>query len=310
MKKFGIQSVLILFLLVTGMPSAWSQDKVMQVHRDGNVVFELSARQIDSITLKEKGVSIVPVQIAQGSLQGTLLGTGIEKIPKQSIVITTQAEWEALLSAMNKNISPMGVDFSNYRVIAVFSGRRAYGGWSVDVTAVTEYADHIVASVDNLKTGNVIQSTDQPFHLVKIPASTKRVEFQYPSPPRKHGEKSGCDDWGEEPPQTLAGTWYPVGYVNTDTEELEKPRCGGELRLAVNGRGSARIEGNETEVNLSKEQIFGPMTTMMLDPDEYTPECITFKGVLGSVRSYSHECAELKFYYNDGKNYLLYRLIE
>jgi len=119
------------------------------------------------------------VLIAKGNL------TGSEGIPKQNLVITTQTDWENLITAMNSvnNVSDsfaeINIDFSKYQVIAVFDEVKSNGGWSVDITDITENTDSVVVLIENLKRGDSTSVVTQPFYIVKIPVSEKPIVFLY-----------------------------------------------------------------------------------------------------------------------------------
>jgi hypothetical protein len=120
---------------------------------------------------------LAPLQIAKGNL------CEAGNIPKQNLVITTSAEWENLISAMNLCIEidseETAVDFSTHVVIAVFEEIKMNGGWSIDITNVVEYSNKIMVTVRNLQTGNLTGIIIQPFHIIKIPALGKVVEFNH-----------------------------------------------------------------------------------------------------------------------------------
>ena len=129
---------------------------------------------------EEERKVIQPVQIAQGNLYGS----GRENIPKQDIVISASAEWASLLEVMNlysynRVVEETEVDFTQHIVIAIFEEVKSNGGWSIDITDVSEYADKIVVTVSNLKTGDLTSVITQPFHIVKIPATKKTAEFKH-----------------------------------------------------------------------------------------------------------------------------------
>jgi len=71
------------------------------------------------------------------------------------------------------------IDFSQYQIIAVFEAVKGNGGWSIDITAITEYADSITVPVKNLHTGDDTCVMTQPFCIVKIPVSDKKVVFDW-----------------------------------------------------------------------------------------------------------------------------------
>jgi hypothetical protein len=115
--------------------------------------------------------------------QGVLHGNGQEGISKQNTVITTETEWENLQTAMNTvnnvtdGFAETDIDFSKYQIIAVFDEIRPNGGWTIDITDITEYTDSIVVSYTNLEIGNGTKVITQPFYIVKIPKSNKMIVF-------------------------------------------------------------------------------------------------------------------------------------
>ena len=118
--------------------------------------------------------------------KGSLYGNGREHIAKQNMVITTSTEWNRLIGSMNSvnngsgNITEEDIDFSQYQVIAVFDEIRGSGGWSIDITDITE-ANNIVVTYTNLETGKgaTTDNMTQPYHIVKIPVSSKKIVFKY-----------------------------------------------------------------------------------------------------------------------------------
>jgi hypothetical protein len=118
--------------------------------------------------------------------QGELHGNGNEGILQQNIIITTSTEWHSLINKMKSrndnitdNFTEMEIDFTQYQVIAVFDEIKGNGGWSIDITDITEYADSIVVTYKNIETGNDTRVITQPFQIVKIPISSKNVIFPY-----------------------------------------------------------------------------------------------------------------------------------
>ena len=117
---------------------------------------------------------IISVQITQGVLSGS------DEIPKQNLLIKTQAEWEDLMNTMDSdnNLTEIYIDFSSFQVIAVFDKARANDEWSIDITDITEYADSIVVTIqNNLKSGSDSEIIIQPYQIVKIPISDKKIVF-------------------------------------------------------------------------------------------------------------------------------------
>ena len=125
-----------------------------------------------------EGKTPVPVhQIGKGNLVGTY-------VTQQNMVITTTAQWSALLSNLDasNNISggftETNIDFNQYMMIAVFDEVYSNGGHSIDIMTVDENLQNIVVDVEKLLTGNVTTVVTQPYHIVKVQKSTKPVLFQ------------------------------------------------------------------------------------------------------------------------------------
>ncbi|GHT48378.1 hypothetical protein AGMMS49965_26550 [Bacteroidia bacterium] len=144
---------------------------------------ENSSEKEKITSLKKKSEKhIIPVQIGQGDLY---YGSGREVIPQQGIVIKTQSQWDNLKHAMDEvnntsnSFLEKEIDFNNYQIIAVFDEVKGNGGWSIDITDIAEYFNTIVVTVKNLKTGDLTSVITQPYHIVKIPASSKEIIFKH-----------------------------------------------------------------------------------------------------------------------------------
>ena len=122
---------------------------------------------------------ITPILIAQGELYGN----GEEGIIKQNLVIRTQQEWDNLLNAMNSvnnvsgNFAETEIDFNSYIVIAVFDEIRGNSGCSINIAHIIEYIDSIVVDVHNVTTTSGYDVMNQPYYIVKIPATNKNIVF-------------------------------------------------------------------------------------------------------------------------------------
>ncbi|MRX69210.1 PrcB C-terminal [Flavobacterium resistens] len=118
--------------------------------------------------------------IYQRDTYGAYPGT----IPKSNLVITSQTDWNALLEKLNiitqaLYISPdTNIDFSKYQVIAVFDEVRKSGGYSIDITKISQSNSQIIVKVEQLNKGNLTSIITQPFHIVKIAKSNKKVVFK------------------------------------------------------------------------------------------------------------------------------------
>jgi hypothetical protein len=111
-------------------------------------------------------------------------------ISEQNLIINDETNWTNLKNLMDAPYTPYGInfcqqyftettiDFNSYTVIAAFDKINGGGGYSIDITNITEYETNIVVTVQKLLTGNGSQVITQPYHIVKIPKATKPIVFQ------------------------------------------------------------------------------------------------------------------------------------
>ena len=124
--------------------------------------------------------TITPVLIAKDNLYGN----GAERISQQNVVVSNQTAWTQLMNSMNannnqtNNFTTTTIDFNKFQIIAVFDNIKTAGGYSVDITTVVENQNDIVVTIKHLSNGGIITVMTQPFHIVKIPRTTKPVIFQ------------------------------------------------------------------------------------------------------------------------------------
>lgn len=104
------------------------------------------------------------------------------KNSKANLVIKDQTEWNNLLDNLPpntvKNLTEKNIDFTKYQIIAAFDQVRNGGGYSIDITSVTENDSNIIIKIENLSKGNWLAVITQPFHIIKIPKSGKNVVFK------------------------------------------------------------------------------------------------------------------------------------
>lgn len=124
--------------------------------------------------------TITPVLIGKNDLSGN----GAERISQQNVVVSNQTAWTQLMNSMNannnqtNNFTTTTIDFNKFQIIAVFDNIKTAGGYSIDITTVVENQKNIVVTIKRLLTGGDNTVMIQPFHIVKIPKSTKLVVFQ------------------------------------------------------------------------------------------------------------------------------------
>ena len=113
-----------------------------------------------------------------------LYGNGAERISQQNVVVSNQTAWTQLMNSMNannnqtNNFTTTTIDFNKFQIIAVFDNIKTAGGYSVDITTVVENQNDIVVTIKHLSNGGITTVMTQPFHIVKIPRTTKPVIFQ------------------------------------------------------------------------------------------------------------------------------------
>lgn len=116
--------------------------------------------------------------------QGNLHGNGGENIAQQNLVISDSNSWHELIAKMDtvNNVSDdfpeKNINFSNYRIIAVFDTIYANGGHSIDITKITEDETHTYVKVENILTGDATSVMTQPFYIAKISKNNKLIVFE------------------------------------------------------------------------------------------------------------------------------------
>jgi hypothetical protein len=118
---------------------------------------------------------IESVLIGKGDLSGS------EGSVKQFRVVTSAEEWDELKTAMRDRADALqetDVDFSAYQVIALFDELHRSGGWTIDIIDIIDYSGKIVVYVTNWKKGGLASVMTQPYHIVRMPISPKKVVFE------------------------------------------------------------------------------------------------------------------------------------
>jgi len=110
----------------------------------------------------------------------------------------------------------------------------------------------------------------------------------------------------------LQGTkWKLAGIVDVQTgdiKELDPKDCDECYTLTFDTDSTAVgwITSNDLIVRLrSVLEVFS--ASKALGSDFYIEDAILFRSIIGKINSYKLYTNELKFYYNDNKNYLLFK---
>jgi len=171
---------------------------------------------------KDSGL-IIPVPIAQGELQEVSL----QEFPFQNQAIKTQEELDSLINAMNavnnvnNNFAERYIDFLKYQVIAIFDKVHDNGGWSIDISDITEYPDSIVVTSQNLKKGNATSMITQPYIIAKIPVLNKKIVF-----------KSDCDK-SEISPCNVDNPLTDLPWLKAKVDEITLLFQSNPLHIAI-----------------------------------------------------------------------------
>lgn len=100
---------------------------------------------------------------------------------KKEIVIKNFEDWETIWKEV-KSIqisvpeTPV-VDFSKEMVVALFMGERTTGGYSTEITRITEDGIVYYKEKEPGKGMMVTQALTQPYHIVKMENMDKEIEF-------------------------------------------------------------------------------------------------------------------------------------
>ena len=118
---------------------------------------------------------LIFTDVGSGSLYGD------EGIQQSNLVLNNQTEWQNLLTQVNA-VSPVSdnfeettIDFESYTVIAVFLEIKLTS-WGIEITSVFENENDILVSNEETEGDATILS--QPFHIVKMPKTTKDIVFE------------------------------------------------------------------------------------------------------------------------------------
>ncbi len=152
------------------------------------IYFGCSNNAIDPVVASPAVIAypivINPFLIGKGEKIGAGLG-----ITQQNTVITNQATWTAFLNSLvdtncpgcNNVISTFStttIDFTNYNVIVCIDVvRGTTGGNEITIVGINENQNTINVSLTHV-IGGFFLLDSQPYHIVRIPKSTKPIVFQ------------------------------------------------------------------------------------------------------------------------------------
>ena len=127
-----------------------------------------------------QSITISPTKIGAGNLYGN----GNEKITKQNLVISNSLAWTELMGKMNsvnnetQNLTETNIDFSKFIVLAIFDEVKVSGGYSINIPGILENQDNLTVTVQQTApTGSAYAVMTQPYCIVKIPITAKKITF-------------------------------------------------------------------------------------------------------------------------------------
>ncbi|WP_299121915.1 protease complex subunit PrcB family protein [uncultured Winogradskyella sp.] len=115
--------------------------------------------------------------------KGNLYGSGEEGIEKQNSVITNDSDWQDLMARMNSvnkisgGFSESEIDFSKYRVVAVFDEVKSTGGHSIELD-IASNSENIEVNISHKSPeGMATTVMTQPYYIVKIVKNDLPISF-------------------------------------------------------------------------------------------------------------------------------------
>ena len=103
---------------------------------------------------------------------------------KANLVVKNQKQLDILMEKYKlepkswENSMPLNIDFKKYQIIAVIDQVRNYSGYSIDITKITQTNNRIFVQVKQLKPGGLGTVITQPYHIVQMLKSNKKVVFE------------------------------------------------------------------------------------------------------------------------------------
>jgi hypothetical protein len=128
----------------------------------------------DSSPAPFEPVTITPVLIGKGYTLDITITPG-------NLVISNQTQWDAFLISMGyvtDNFINTTIDFNTEQVIAIVDAPRGSTAFSVNIDTIVENEDNITVDFSLLNSGDGFTTSIIPYHIVKIPRSSKPVIFQ------------------------------------------------------------------------------------------------------------------------------------
>ena len=125
-------------------------------------------------------LTISPILIGDGNLYGN----GKENITKQNLIISSNNGWTDLMDKMNSannetdHFTKTEIDFSHFILLAAFDEIKMSGGYAIEITSIVENRHDLTVTIHrHMPNGGVYTVITQPYYIVKIPTTDKRIIF-------------------------------------------------------------------------------------------------------------------------------------
>lgn len=125
-------------------------------------------------------LTISPILIGDGNLYGN----GKENLTKQNLIISNNNAWTELMDKMNSannetaNFTETEIDFSHFILLAAFDEIKMSGGYAIEITSIVENRHDLTVTIRRHAPEGVVYTViTQPYYIVKIPTTDKRIIF-------------------------------------------------------------------------------------------------------------------------------------
>lgn len=129
----------------------------------------------------EEPTPFEPIEIEFTTIgQDALTTDGDEGIPESNLIITNSTDWTNLMDQIDTvnshtdAFNETDIDFDTYLILAIFLEVK-YNGWIVEIDSIIENENVVLVSYSD--TPMIGDWVAQPFHIVKIPVTSKPIEF-------------------------------------------------------------------------------------------------------------------------------------
>tara|TARA_B110000902_G_C14012077_1_gene476871 strand:- start:90 stop:539 length:450 start_codon:yes stop_codon:yes gene_type:complete len=136
----------------------------------------LSSCENDEVESNFQATELIFTDVGRGHLSNNSLYT------QENIIIDNDADWQNLLSnfnSVNNNITDSfyetSINLDSFTVVAVIDTKNS--STTVDITTITENSSDVIVHIENLQMG-LSQDVANPFHIVKMPKTTKDIVFE------------------------------------------------------------------------------------------------------------------------------------